>query len=482
MTLSLRNLIAAGLVCALQQSAFAEDQIVFPKSKITAGFHKRIATHPSGAIEAACIGMNPQGTPQNPLGDRTKLLESSPAFPRHFTADSGDLSTIRLELPNPVLKVTFEDFRDVRGPIKLVLFDAAGKEVSTLAKKDDVYMVSGDDLPVAAVVGSAQIAPPGKSKNAGAHFVAVVEMVDISIALTRKDEPVLTEDPVERTSIADGATADYEIQINPEGYIGLVAIREVRVKHQGLVRNPSGQLSQFQSVDPGIDLNWKLANARWIEQNPPCHDVSFQDLEVVWNFKRLSHLPGKDFIKVRPGYVGIDAVYGRNDAVLREDRAVLVKAAAQYNDIANQMVSGQLEIVELAPGAGVFTGNFKLVVDLQSDSTVELLPASQYYAMTLAEEQFHERKQQEDPAHAHWVAAGLPRLIANINADFQMGMPYPSEADAYATADTVIRIRVAEVIDAWGVQALFCAREREAKAAANATHLNAMPCAYPACQ
>ena len=86
-----------------------------PTLRITAGIHQRLPSHPKGALEAACIGLNHQGSPENPLGDRTELLPSKPTFPDYFTADAGDQETIRLSLPNPVLSIKFEEFRDERG-------------------------------------------------------------------------------------------------------------------------------------------------------------------------------------------------------------------------------------------------------------------------------------------------------------------------------------------------------------------------------
>ena len=257
----------------------------------------------------------------------------------------------------------------------MILYDLAGAEVARLKDNMATYMVVGDGLPIVAVKVIGAVKPPGKSKNAGGHLVAIADIVDVDIKLIGKEDVQTTRYPVDRTSIADGAWADYEVTVRPADAVMNVDIKAVQIKHDDPIENLAKRKSDFVQFAMPNDFLWRLQNARWIQpKEDRCHDLSFQDLEIVWTYRKLPNQNAAPFIKPRPSFVSIDGRYGDNKSEIdTKDLTLIVPQNVQHNTtISSDLLNGSVAVQE-ANGTFFFdVKDIKLTLDIRASSTVEV--------------------------------------------------------------------------------------------------------------
>ena len=122
--------------------------------------------------------------------------------------------------------------------------------------------------------------------------------------------------------------------------------------------------------------------------------------------------------------------------------------------------------------------------DMQASIWLNVPVNSQYFIMIRDEEQYHAQQQMENSNHARW---GTAFIVANVMNSIQANEPYTHTDEiqslvlaqhAFLAARNSEEQRSYNYLNGLDI---ICADETEAKAAVDATHRLAMPCAYPNC-
>jgi hypothetical protein len=262
----------------------------------------------------------------------------------------------------------------------------------------------------------------------------------------------------------DGEEVPITISVFPKH----IAPSQIQVLRSGLAGNsnygnPAGELSE---AEIGSDqYHWKIPNARWYAtQSNHCNDAA------SYTFGCRVSFPGRPITDIYQTLT-VDAV-----------------SCAVARVIPDTYFSGEIEVHTEQEGsqwkATVSQGTF--VRDLKAKIDISVPTTSQFYAMNLAEEEYHKYMQYENPDHPilknYWKAEDVMTELqakAPFYGDTEEEAKENAKGEWNALRDRYVRTEGERLAYP---NPDYCAIEREAKEAVGASYRYKMQCAYPACQ
>jgi hypothetical protein len=273
----------------------------------------------------------------------------------------------------------------------------------------------------------------------------------------------------------DGDDADVDLIFTPaavEDHITDVELDSVVPTGVTNFGSPSGASLTFSQR--GDITQWRIDNARWYSnQADHCNDDANWEIEATYEIGG-SHNCDTDYDPcAAPVVFTASAAFGTClDGLAWVTN--LWSGVPAYTTV----FDANTGLWETTVTQGTFARN------VQASSWWQAPANSQFHDMVRDEEQYHEQQQMENAGHARW---GLCFLVANIMFFVQANEPYTGATAQQSLANAQAAFAFEQGLEeasSWAylnTQAVICADEAEAKAAAGSSHKVDMPCTYPGC-